>query len=353
MKKLYVYHMLAWAVFITYEISTSYVLAGRVAPTSDYVFHYLLNMLLFYVHVANITSSLSRKQKALLTLCEIAGYIILNHAENLFLWNFMPVATRVILPMKMILVGSLYRCLYFMGISSIYGVGVNLFRSKEKVLQLEREKWQHERQDVLLQQELLQSRNAVLRAQINPHLFFNTLSFIYNAIYKVSGKAGDAVLLLADITRYSLRPSDTDGLALLRDEIAALRDLLQLNQVRFNDRLQVKFECDVDAGELKVVPLVMLTLVENVLKYGDLEDASQPAVIRLQLQDGNLCFSTRNKKLSNAASMPGTGMGLANSRMRLQHAYGDGFSLRMNETEETYYTDLVIQSDVLCLVAIS
>jgi two-component system LytT family sensor kinase len=353
LKRIFVYHLAAWVIFAAYEVSTIYFVTGQMMPAADYTFHYLLNALLFYIHVALVTGKLRRRLIVFVAVAEVVCYIMVNYGLNTLLEHFLPFITRPTSPLRAFAIASLYRCLYFIGIATLYAIAVNLLRSKEQLSAMERAAWTSERQQAEMQRGLLKAQNAVLRAQINPHLFFNTLNFIYTSVHKLSARAGEAVMLLSDLTRYSITGVDAEGQTYLSDEISGVRDLLQLNQIRFNDRLQVRFECDFDGGEMKIIPLVLMTLVENVLKYGDLQDPGQPAVIRLQLLDDRLHFATRNKKLPAGTTVKGMGMGLSNTRMRLQQAYHDHFSFRINETEDAYFTDLTIQGDMLCLVAIS
>ncbi|MFD0763265.1 sensor histidine kinase [Mucilaginibacter lutimaris] len=351
-KKVVFYHAIAWIIFIAYEVSTIYFLTGRTAAFMDYLPHYVMNIVLFYLIVKIITSNKYR-YKYLWVTSILLSYIFINYWLNTFLESYVVKQSHPVNSLRSFLVSSFYRGIYFIGLGTLYGFASNLLYSGRTINALKEEKLQKENDRISLEKDLLRSQNALLRAQINPHLFFNTLNFIYNAVYKVSDKAGEAVMLLADITRYSITKTDENGMALLSDELASIEDLISLNQIRFSSRLHIRFENKVEGGEIRIVPLVMLTLVENVVKYGDLHDAEHPALIKVQLEDGFLHFSTRNKKLNDLHKLKGNGLGLENIRMRMQNAYAGKFSLRTNETEDMFFTDLTIHTDCLCLAAIS
>ena len=347
------YHLAAWTIFATYEVSTIYFVMGRLAPLTDYFCHYLLNMALFYTNVGLLTGRYKNFKRITLVIMEIACYMILNYGLNSLLETMFQHIQRPTAILHSFALSSLYRCLYFLGLSTFYSVAVNLIRSKENLILLEKKRWEQERKEGEMASELLSTQNALLRSQINPHLFFNTLNFIYTEIYKVSSRAGEAVMLLSEITRYSIRQADANGLSYLSEEIASVRDLLQLNQLRFNGRLELHFKCEVEPGEMKIIPLAFLTLVENVLKFGDLQDPAYPAVITLEISDDKMNFATRNKKMHGRSVVSGTGIGLANTRMRLKQVYQDNFTLRIHDTDDLYYTQLTIPVEQLCLLAIS
>jgi len=351
-KKIFIYHSLAWVAFMIYEMSTIYFVIGKLGPFSDYAPHYFLNIILFYTNALIITREKRLPKILLLISLQTVLYIFVNYWLNTFLEAYVVKVTRPVNPLFHFIISSFYRCIYFTGLSTLYGFAVNLLNSREKINALLTDQLNKERREAAIENDLLVTKNALLRAQINPHLFFNSLNFIYNSVHKLSAVAGEAVMLLADITRYSISKADEDGLVYLEDELNSIADLLSLNQIRLKDGLYIRYERDLDAGDLKVLPLAMLTLVENLIKYGDLRDQEQPAIIKVQLTDGYLHFATRNKKLNDQQQFKGTGMGLTNTKLRLKQAYQDKYHLRINETSDTFFVDLTIQADCLCLAAI-
>ena len=159
-----------------------------------------------------------------------------------------------------------------------------------------------------------------LKNQINPHFLFNTLNFFYDQVRTCSESTAEGVLLLSDIMRYALKDSDVNSKAMLQDEVVHLRNFIAINQLRFANRLQVKFDV-VDSIYFRMIPpLVLITFVENCFKYGDLLDPEHPLVIKLEVDQDQLLFYTRNKKKTGLIE-PSNGIGLKNTQKRLDIVY--------------------------------
>lgn len=217
---------------------------------------------------------------------------------------------------------------YFYFVSSV---------EKQKALMKSREEKMAE------EQAKIQIENTALKAQINPHFLYNTLDFLYAKALPHSAELSDGIIRLADIMRYSIKPHDSEGLARLEEEIEHLENVIDINRLRFNNSIYINFEVEGDPGQLRIIPLVLITLVENVLKHGRVNDPEYPASIRLAVIQGNrLEFSTRNKKRSGPKELS-TGIGLENIRKRLQSAYGNHASFSTEDADDFFYTQLSIQ----------
>ncbi|SJZ64781.1 sensor histidine kinase [Sediminibacterium ginsengisoli] len=199
-----------------------------------------------------------------------------------------------------------------------------------------------ERKSLLLENKNTQANYNFLKAQINPHFLHNTLNFFYAKSLPYSQELSDGILTLSEIMRYSLtNTEDVEGKVPLSDEIAHVRNVIKINQMRFSDKLQVNFEVAGIVEPLRIIPFVLITIVENVLKHGELKDASDPAVIKLSVTDKTLSFHCRNKKKTGPKELS-TGLGLDNTRKRLALTYGKQFTLDVTDTETHYTTELTI-----------
>lgn len=243
-----------------------------------------------------------------------------------------------------LLVYLLYRSLiafaYFLiisGTSTAYWSIRNNKKKDQKNIELQRDK-------NLLQSQLLQSELNFLRAQINPHFLQNCLNFIYSDTRKTNPNAADAVLLLSNIMRYSVADnSATEGMALLKDEITQVENVIQIHQLRFKEKLHIVFNKEGNFEHKQIVPMILLTLVENLIKYGDLNDSRQPARIdcRIAEKENKIYFSTTNKKVYSNKIIS-TGLGLKNIRDRLNLICEDNFTLEKEETEDWYIVNLLM-----------
>ncbi|GAA3924153.1 histidine kinase [Hymenobacter algoricola] len=186
-----------------------------------------------------------------------------------------------------------------------------------------------------LERQQLLTELAMLKTQINPHFLFNTLNNIYSLTSRKSDKAPEAVLRLAEIMRYLLYESGTETVPLSR-ELAHLHSFLDLQRLRLPASAPeaIRFEVAGVPAEsnFPIAPLLLLPLVENAFKHGDL--AARPVAVHITLAlapDTGLTFSVLNHVAPNDAGrelpdQPG-GVGLANLRRRLELLYPGRYAL--------------------------
>jgi two-component system, LytTR family, sensor kinase len=199
-----------------------------------------------------------------------------------------------------------------------------------------------EKKNINLQQSLLQSDLNFLRAQINPHFLQNCLNFIYSDTRKTNPNAADAVMLLSNIMRYSVADnSATNGMARLTEEITQVENVIQIHQLRFEHKLNINFNKEGQFEHKQIVPMILLTLVENLIKYGDLNNSNFPAKIDCMVDESEkkIFFITSNKK-AYAKEIVSTGLGLKNIRERLSLIWNDTFTLQKEETNDWYTVKL-------------
>lgn len=122
-----------------------------------------------------------------------------------------------------------------------------------------------EKKEAVLQKQLLEME--VLRAQINPHFLFNTLNCIRSLIHSSPQKARDAATLLSEVLRYTLNYEKSTTVP-LAEELAMTEKYLQLEQLRFDDRLHYRIDYPADMSQIRVPPVLVLTLAENAVKHG-------------------------------------------------------------------------------------
>jgi two-component system, LytTR family, sensor kinase len=207
--------------------------------------------------------------------------------------------------------------------------------SENKILLLQDDK-------AALENKLRQSDLNFLRAQINPHFLQNCLNFLYSDTRKTNEKAAEAILLLSNIMRYSVADNlATGGMAMLADEITQLTSVIQIHQLRFKEKLHIIFNKEGNFEQKQIPPMILLTLVENLIKYGDLNNNQHPAKIDCVVDKNKMkiYFSTTNKK-SYTANTISTGVGLKNIRERLALIWENNFTLEKEETGDWYTVKL-------------
>ncbi len=201
-----------------------------------------------------------------------------------------------------------------------------------------------------LERQQLLTELAMLKTQINPHFLFNTLNNIYSLTSRKSDKAPEAVLRLSEIMRYLLYESSTDTVPLSR-ELAHLRSFLDLQRLRLAASAQeaIVLEMEGTAPDCAhpIAPLLLLPLVENAFKHGDL--TARPIAVHIALHlaaDGLLRFSVLNYVAPADAArelprQPG-GVGLVNLRRRLELLYPNRYALDVQTTPEQHRVTLVL-----------
>jgi LytS/YehU family sensor histidine kinase len=182
-----------------------------------------------------------------------------------------------------------------------------------------------------LETQLARARLDALRMQLNPHFLFNALHAVTAQVRAGRGPAAVTMLGgLGDLLRYAL---DTDGepLVPLWRELAFLDRYLDIERVRFADRLRVEVNVPAELREGWVPPLLLQPLVENAVRHG-IAPREGPGRIEVAAErmDDRLALTVRDDGVGlGAGSVPGTGVGLANARARLAELYGDGWELEV------------------------
>jgi two-component system, LytTR family, sensor kinase len=201
-----------------------------------------------------------------------------------------------------------------------------------------------EEQKMQLEVEKSQANFNFLKAQINPHFLHNTLNFLYAKSLPYSPELSEGILTLSDIMRYALSEGNTrDGRALLKDEIEHVRNVIKINQLRFSNNLHVQFDVEGMINGATIIPFVLITLVENAFKHGDLKSTDYPIMIKVKVEDHKLRFFCRNRKKAGPKELS-TGIGLDNIKKRLELAYGKNYLLNIKDEAEFYTTELTIDT---------
>jgi LytS/YehU family sensor histidine kinase len=229
----------------------------------------------------------------------------------------------------------LFVSLFYVGISFLAAYLTTLRDEKKQRKILEEQKMQ-------LEVEKSQANFNFLKAQINPHFLHNTLNFLYAKSLPYSSELSEGILTLADIMRYALSEGNAkDGKAPLKDEIEHVRNVIKINQLRFSNNLNVRFDVEGVVNGHTIIPFVLITLVENAFKHGDVKSTSDPVDIKLKINNNVLYFYCRNKKKTGPKELS-TGIGLDNINKRLDLAYGKNYRFDVKEEAEFYTTELTI-----------
>jgi sensor histidine kinase YesM len=168
---------------------------------------------------------------------------------------------------------------------------------------------------------------AMLRYQLNPHFLFNTLNSISTLVLLKQNDRANAMLgRLSSFLRYTL-VNEPEAQVTLEQEVETLKLYLDIEKMRFEDRLRARFDIDPRAAKAKLPSLLLQPLVENAIKYAvtaQEEGAEIAVAARLVGQRVQISVSDTGPGLNDATVRPSysTGVGIANIRDRLTQAYG-------------------------------
>ncbi|MBA2330568.1 MAG: histidine kinase [Flavisolibacter sp.] len=228
-------------------------------------------------------------------------------------------------------------------LSTIFYIGISLLISYLTYLTDEKKQRKVlEEQKMQLEVEKSNANFNFLKAQINPHFLHNTLNFLYAKSLPYSQELSEGILTLSDIMRYALSEGNAkDGKAPLKDEIEHVKNVIKINQLRFSNKLNVDLQVEGVINGASIIPFVLITLVENAFKHGELKTAENPIIIKIKVNDDSLWFFCSNKKKTGPKELS-TGIGLVNIKKRLDLAYGNNYKFIVKEDSDFYITELSI-----------
>jgi len=333
----YKYHFISWIVFMVYESVSVSFMNNSFAPLLNYVVFYAVNISFFYIHayvVLDIALKGNRKSRLwkipVLILAEVAVYTMVITLMRMILYKFTNLAGGKPFDINsFVIAGSVFRCIYFIGFSTGYYFILQLSAEKKKTLLLERQRMDNQIQ-------LAKSENAYLKAQINPHFLFNTLDFIYQHAREKSPVAAETILSLSDIMRHAVDHVKEEEYTDMGEEIDQVENLINLHQLRKNHQLHLRFWYDEEIRSARIIPLLLVTLIENIFKHGNLHIASDPAQIRIAMKDNLVLIETDNL-VSDYPNSNGLGSGMNNISKRLSYTYGSAASFAYGVDREKHF----------------
>jgi two-component system LytT family sensor kinase len=185
-----------------------------------------------------------------------------------------------------------------------------------------------------------QAELAFLQSQLNPKFLYNTLNYIYSVAYPVSEPLAAAVIKLSQLMRYTLHESP-DGKVELQQDIDYLQHYIDLYRLRFEDQFFVDFKAEGDLAGKRIASLMLIPFVENAFKHGVVNDAQRPVKIHLKVIAQRLMVTVSNKINHNQKDQS-SGIGLANTRRRLELIYPGQHELLIADNGQSYKTTLNI-----------
>ena len=193
---------------------------------------------------------------------------------------------------------------------------------------------------------LLEKKNAemeldILRNQLSPHFFMNTLNNIYALIDFDSAKAKQAVMKLSKLMRYMLYENE-NGKVRLSKEFEFINSYIDLMKLRYADEMTIDFKIPEKYDDIFIPPLLFISFIENAFKHGASYENESYIRINFNVLDTILLFSCENSKQLPSDSLEKGGLGVPNSLNRIKLLYGDQYLLAINSNDKSYTVELKI-----------
>ncbi len=190
----------------------------------------------------------------------------------------------------------------------------------------------------------LNAELTLLKNQISPHFFFNTLNNIYSLIGRNNEDSKNAVIKLSKMMRYVLNESGQDN-RLLSDEIEFMNNYINLMKLRMGAKTRLNVNFPTEYKDLMIPHLLFISLIENAFKYGISVQEESYVNISLGCGEKNIIFKCENglPESNNGTIFASSGIGLENLKKRLSLLYPDRHELEINRTKNKFEVNLIIQ----------
>lgn len=194
-----------------------------------------------------------------------------------------------------------------------------------------------------VEQEKVTSELSYLKAQINPHFLFNSLNSIYSlTIEEQAYKSSEAIIKLSHMMRYVLVDSQQEFVS-LEKEINYISGYIELQKIRFGNTITISYSPPAQLNGYKIAPLILIPFIENAFKYGVNPETHSSIIIHISTDGDYLHFDIKNEKVRlNISDIEKQGIGISNTKNRLQLLYLNKHTLNIKEDEHNYSVSLTI-----------
>tara|TARA_R100000935_G_C2824867_1_gene161752 strand:- start:621 stop:1565 length:945 start_codon:yes stop_codon:yes gene_type:complete len=180
-----------------------------------------------------------------------------------------------------------------------------------------------------------------LKMQIHPHFLFNTLNTMYGLALKKAEQTPDMILKLSNLLDYLLYQTEKPLVA-ISEEIEHIKDYIALEKMRFNDTLNVTMEVKLASDNTTIAPMLLLSFIENSFKHGSIKNGVLQISIEIKADLEMVHFRIKNSNSDDTSSHGG--IGLENSKKRLELLYPDKHKLVIDNTEDEFVVSLQLKT---------
>jgi hypothetical protein len=198
-----------------------------------------------------------------------------------------------------------------------------------------------ENEKVILEKEKMATQLVLLRNQVSPHFLMNTLNNIHSLVDINTEEAKEAIIKLSKMMRYLLYETETERTT-LKKEVEFLESYIELMKLRFNERIKITLNLPSEIPEKTIPPFIFTSLIENAFKHGISYKDVSFIIIDLMISNDRLQLIIKNSKPDNKHTDEFSGIGIENTRKRLELLYGKNCHLDILEDKNLFTVDLSI-----------
>nr|WP_255749309.1 histidine kinase [Gramella crocea] len=336
--KIILLHLLAWLALGVVNYLPDFLILGTY--TYGFPLTYIGYLVLFYFNYLFLVPQFLLKQRInfyvitavlLVTISVLFGYLMepLTSPLHILRDSF---SSLEISPLFKIL--TIMRIVVINLAFLIAGTTIRLY--KEWVKNRIREK-EVEQQKALSELEFLKN-------QLNPHFLFNSLNSIYSLAQKKSPYTPEAIIALSELMRYMLYETN-HHIVLLEKELNYIRRYIQLQRLRLMDSTGVNLQIRGEIANQKIKPLILISFIENAFKHGINEKGNSVVKIQIKVNNNQLNFYCSNFLKSQQSRNNFSGIGLTNSKKRLELLYPNAHTFEVIEGEGNFIVNLSLNLD--------
>ncbi|MET3876262.1 membrane protease YdiL (CAAX protease family) [Chitinophaga sp. OAE865] len=190
--------------------------------------------------------------------------------------------------------------------------------------------------------EKLSAQITSLKSQINPHFLFNTLNNIYATAIDSSPKTADMVDKLSEMMRYTMKDTQQD-FVLLEDEINYISNFIELQKMRLDRSVKLEYHIQENIPALRIAPMMLIPFIENAFKHGVNSEQKSRIKIEIIMDRSEFQLSVLNNKVDVQRDISErSGLGIENTKHRLNLIYPSKHLLVINDTEKEFFVSLYI-----------
>ncbi|MGM9479489.1 sensor histidine kinase [Pedobacter sp. GSP4] len=298
---------------------------------SQFLIMYLCGYLLFFINSRYLVPKILKNKGLLIYLLSVAATVALLYP--------MLAQLLISLPINTIFGRSIFESNPF-ELENAFGAFAIILISLPVVLALQ---WGKQNHIILsLEKEKSQNELDLLKQQLNPHFFFNTLNNLYALSLQKSDKTPESILQLSALMRYTIYKGQEKSVKLAQ-ELDYITDYIQLQQIRLRKKLHFEFEKQITDDQIEVAPLLLIVFIENAFKHG-IEPAEDAASLKLCLVSNHttLHFTCENTYHQEEVSQT-SGIGIDNLRKRLELLYPNRHTLDIRSNDNIFRAELKLQ----------